>query len=366
MEPALRVYVGHANPTGDIWLLGLDPASATLAPLDIVSSGSSSSFLAFDPTRRHLYSTQNRSDQLSAFAVDPTSGRLALINRVPAPPGPDARESGPSYLSVDHDLLGLQDLRDGHDADADDVHAGGFVLCANYRGHNITVFRRTPGGALSTVVQNLSAGKHAHSVVFSPDGRHVFAPHLGSDLIAQYRFDPRGGPLLPGDPPAMHTPAGSGPRHLSFHPDGRHAYLVNELDATVMVLAYDAAAGTLTAQQRVDSLPAGYQGRRWAADIHVHPSGRFVYASNRAHDSLAIFAIDPGNGDVTLVGHQAAEGKTPRNFCLDAEGRFLVVAHEDSGSVAVFSVDQETGGLTLRSRQPVAPQPTFVTIVASP
>ncbi len=341
-RPAPRVYVGHANPTGDIWLLALDRAAGTLAPLDTVSSGSSSSFMAFDPTRRYLYTTQNRSDQLSAFALDPGTGRPSLVNRVPAPPGPDAAESGPSYLSIDQ--------------------GGRFVLCANYRGHNVTVFRRQPDGALGPLVQNLSAGKHAHSVVFSPDGRHVFAPHLGSDLIAQYRFDPEDGPLRPNDPPTVATPPGSGPRHLTFHPGGRHAYLINELDATVMVFAHDARAGTLSAQQCLDSLPAGYQGRRWGADIHVHPNGRFLYVSNRAHDSLAIFAIDPQGGGISLLGHQDAGGQTPRYFCLDPEGRFLVVAHQDSASLALFAVNPDSGGLSPLSRRAVAPAPTFVDI----
>ena len=173
--PALPVYVGHANPTGDISLFQMDPETGALTPVDTIATGSSSSFLAVDPTRRFLYATQNRSDQLSAFARDPATGRPTLLGRVPVPPGPGATEAGPSYLSVDATAR--------------------FVLCANYRGHNTVVFAREGSGRLGRLVQSLSDGKHAHAVVLSPDNRFAFVPYLGSDRVMQYRFDDRTGAL---------------------------------------------------------------------------------------------------------------------------------------------------------------------------
>jgi 6-phosphogluconolactonase len=337
-----RVYVGHANPTGDILLFTMDPATAALTPADTVQSGSSSSFLTLDPTRRFLYATQNRSDQLSAFALDPDSGRPALLGRAPVPPGPEATEAGPSYLRVDA--------------------TGRFVLCANYRGHNVVVFARQADGRLGPLAQNLSAGKHAHAIALSPDNRFAFVPYLGSDRVLQYRFDERTGALAPNDPPAVATPAGMGPRHLAFHPDGTRVYLVGELDAHVMAFDYDAGRGTLEPRQRLDSLP-GYTGRRWSADIHVHPGGRFLYVSNRAHDSLALFHIDPATGGLTLVAHTLAGGQSPRNFCLDPEGRFLLVANQESGNLVTFSVEAGSGQLRQVAERAVAASPTFVDIV---
>jgi 6-phosphogluconolactonase len=344
--PSVIVYVGHANPTGDILVFAVDVPdtgqSAAFTLVQSVSCGSSSSFLTLDPTRRFLYATQNRSDGLAAFARNPRSGQLEPLGVVPVPPDPAAAEAGPSYLKVDATAR--------------------FVLCANYRGHNVVVFPRLGNGRLGPPVQNLSAGKHAHAIVLSEDNRFAFVPYLGSDLVAQYRFDDRKGLLTPNDPPTVAAPPGSGPRHLTFHPQGARAYLVNELDATVMAFDYDARAGTLVERQRIDSLP-GWNGRRWAADLHVHPNGRFLYVSNRAHDSLAIFAIDSVTGRLSLLGHQPSGGRTPRNFCIHPGGQLLLVAHQDSANVAVFSVDPATGALRPSGDLPVAPSPTFVDIV---
>ena len=343
MTAPLTVHVGHANPTGDILVFAMDPQTAALTPVQALSSGSSSSFLALDPTRRFLYATHNRSEAVAAFSRDPESGRLQPLGTIPVPPGPDATEVGPSYLRVDATAR--------------------FVLCASYRGHNVVVFPREGNGRLGPPVQNVSAGKHAHAVVLSEDNRFAFVPYLGSDLVAQYRFDDRRGQLTPGDPPSVATPPGSGPRHLAFHPQGMRAYLVCELDASVIAFDLHPRQGTLLETQRIDSLPAGYQGRRWAADIHVHPNGRFLYVSNRAHDSLAIFAIDPVTGRLSLLGHQPSQGRTPRNFCIDPTGRFLMVAHQDSANLVIFAVDPASGSLQPVAEQAVAPSPTFVDIV---
>jgi 6-phosphogluconolactonase len=334
--------VGHANPTGDILVFDRDPQTGALTPVQTVSSGSSSSFLAADPTRRFLYATHNRSEGIQAFARDPATGRLQPLGRVPVPPGPGATEVGPSYLRVDATAR--------------------FVLCANFRGHNVVVFPREGNGNLGPAVQNLSTGKHAHALLLSEDNRFAFVSYLGSDLVAQYRFDDRHGQLTPNDPPVVTLPPGAGPRHLVFHPEGSRVYLVDELDASVVVFDYNPRQGTLLETQRIDSLP-GWTGRRWAADLHVHPSWRYLYVSNRAHDSLAIFAIDGPTGRLSLLGHQPCQGRSPRSFCIDPSGRWLLVANQDSANLVIFAVDPASGALHPLAERAVAPSPTFVGIL---
>jgi 6-phosphogluconolactonase len=264
---------------------------------------------------------------------------------VPAAAG--AAQAGPAYLATD---------------------AGGrFLLAANYRGHNVVVFALHPDGRVGPVVQNVSHGQHAHLVRLTPDGGFALVPYLGSDLIAQYRFDPVHGALTPNDPPSVATPAGAGPRHLDFHPeqrDGvRHVFVINELDATLAAYALDVARGTLSERCRVDTLPRDYTGQRWAAHVAVAPSGRFVYVCNRAHDSLAVFAWDGDSETLQLVQHLPCGGRTPRHFTLDRAGRFLLLVNQDSGNLAVFGVDQGSGRLAPHAVHPVGALPYFVGLV---
>jgi len=340
----LFLYVGCGNASGDILTFALDPASGALTLLSTTPSGSSTSFLVLHPSRRFAYSTQNRSDRLSAFAVDGSSGALTLLNQVPVAGAPGDSEAGPAYLELDR--------------------TGGFLLAANYRGHNLVVHRLQPDGRIGELVGSRSDGKHAHSVRLDASNRFAFVPYLGSDLIAQLRFDAATGGLAPNTPPAVATATGAGPRHLAFHPGGRFVYVVNELDASVGAFAFDATAGTLTALQTVSALPADYDGRRWASDVHMHPSGRFLYAANRAHDSLAIFAVDADSGRLSPCGHHPVLGRTPRTFTLDPEGRFLFVANQDTASVATLAIDQQTGALSAVGTLPVPENPYLVRVVA--
>jgi 6-phosphogluconolactonase len=336
MPPSLqKVYVGHGNATGDIQIYDFDAERGALRLLTSVASGSSTSYLAFAPGGRFAYTTQNRSNRLSAFAVAP-DGTLRKLGDAAVPAGPASNDAGPAYVSVDA--------------------RGRFLLAANYRGHNVVVFQLGDDGGIGPLVTNLAPGQHAHSIVPAPGNRHVFVPCLGSDLIAQLRFDEITGWLSPGDPPAVKTRAGAGPRHLTFAPDGVSAYVINELDATLGAYTFDPGRGTLSERTTVDTLPPAYQGQRWGADVHVHPNGRFVYVSNRAHDSLAVFST----ADLGLIQRVDSGGKTPRNFTLDGTGRFLLVANQDSDNLRLFAVDPETGHLHPHAEQAVGGSPYFV------
>jgi 6-phosphogluconolactonase len=261
---------------------------------------------------------------------------------VPGVPG--AAQVGPAYVSVDH--------------------SGRFLLAANYRGHNAVVFALDGDGRLGPLAANVSAGEHAHCIVVSPDNRTAFVPHLGADLIAQYHFAETTGALTPHERPMIPTAKGSGPRHLAFSPDGKRAYLIAELDATLYGYDVDATAG-LRERFRIPTLPADYEGRRWAADVHVHPRGRIVYVSNRAHDSIAVFAVDDAGGAPTLRQRIGCGGKTPRNFALDPSGRFAFVANQDSNNLVTFAIDAASGQLTAVADRPVGLAPYYVHVLAT-
>ncbi len=342
----LSVYVGHGNATGDIDRFDLDAATGELTPRETFATGSSTSYLAFHPNGRFAYTTQNRSSRLSALGIDAASGRLSRIGDVAVPPRPGETEAGPAYVTVDR--------------------SGRFLLAANYRGHNAVVYPLRADGGIDPLVANVSAGNHAHSVVLSPDNRAAFVPHLGADLVAHYRFDGNTGALTPADPAASPTAKGAGPRHLTFAPNGRHAFVINELDATLIGYDYDAERGTLRERFCVPTLPADYDGRRWAADVRIHPNGRWLYASNRAHESVALFELDPAGGAPRLAGRVGSGGKTPRNFTLDPAGRFLFVANQDSGNLITFAIDQASGQLTPIADRGVGEAPYYVVVLPLP
>ena len=346
------LLICHGDAQGQVLIYGYDPLTGGLTARAGGAMGASSSFGAWhpDPSLRVIYATHNRTDQLGAFAFDDRSrfSPLRPLNKVGVPAATPGASAGPAYVSVDS--------------------RGRFLLAANYRGHNVVVFALLPDGRIGPLLCSVSDGKHAHLVRLAPgDDRFAFVPYLGTDIIGQYSLDPVTGVLAPNDPPSVVTPAGAGPRHLEFHPfpdrDGRrHVFVINELDASLAAYVLHPASGTMTERCRVDSLPPGYSGQRWAAHVAVSPSGRFVYVCNRAHDSLAVFAWDPDGPALTPVQHLSCRGKTPRHFILDPTGRFLLCANQDSGNVAVFAVDAGSGRLTPQSVHPVGGSPYFLTL----
>jgi 6-phosphogluconolactonase len=209
-------------------------------------------------------------------------------------------------------------------------------------------------GAASDIVQHYGSSvdperqtaPYAHSVNIDPDNRYALVADLGMDKVMVYRLDLEQGKLVPNDPPFASLHAGAGPRHLAFHPNRKYVYVINELDSTMTAFSYLAEAGELSEIQTLSTLPEGYPGEQSScADIHVAPSGKFVYGSNRGHDSIAIFAVDLATGKLSLVGHESTQGKTPRNFAIDPSGTFLLAANQDSSTVVSFRIDQQTGEL---------------------
>jgi 6-phosphogluconolactonase len=243
---------------------------------------------------------------------------------------------------------------------------GKFLLLANYGSGSVAVAPVNRDGTLGAVVSFVQqtgsgpsprqAGPHAHSFNVTPDNRYAVAADLGADKLFVYRFNAATGSLSAANPPSLALDAGAGPRHLSFHPNGRFAYVLNEIGSIVTVLAYNPARGAFRKLQTVSTLPAGFQGNNTAAEVLVHPSGKFLYASNRGHNSIAVFAIDEG-GMLKPLAHVGSQGRTPRGYSLDPEGRWLIAANQDTHNVAVFRIDGNTGipaptGQSLEVRSP--------------
>jgi 6-phosphogluconolactonase len=339
-----------------IYAFRFDAASNQLLPLGLVAETTNPSFLTTDANARFLYAVNElqkykgeASGGVSAFAIDRDSGRLSLLNEV-ASGGAD-----PCYLALD---------KSGH-----------YVLVANYTGGSVAVFPVNKDGSLgasSAFAQHSGSGPnrerqegpHAHWIETSPDNRFALAADLGLDEIVVYRFDSRNGSLTKNDPPFAKLDPGVGPRHLSFHPNGRFAYVANELKSTITAFSYDGSRGALRKLGTVSTLPKGSSGANDAAEIHVHPSGKFLFASNRGHDSIAVFSIDPQGGELTLVQDVSTHGKTPRNFEIDPTGAFLFVANQDSGNIVVFRIDPQTGKLTATGQVLTVPSPVSLRFVA--
>jgi 6-phosphogluconolactonase len=348
------VYVGTytGSKSKGIYLFHLDMASGKLTPAGIAAEVASPSFLALHPNGRFLYAVNEVSDfdaahsgAASAFAIDRSTGKLTLLNQR------SAKGSGPCHLSVDP--------------------SGKNILVANYGGGSVAVLPVQPDGRLgeaTAFVQHTGSSvnpqrqnePHAHSINVDADNHFAFAADLGLDKVLIYRFDPSKGTLAPNDPPAAAVAPGAGPRHFVFHPNGRRAYVVNEIDSTVTAFEYDPKAGALKTLQTLSTLPQGVQGNNSTAEIVVHPSGKFLYASNRGHDSIAVFTIDDGSGRLTVAGHQPTGGKTPRNFNVDPTGTFLLAANQDSDSIAVFRINGDTGALTPTGDTVEAPTPVCI------
>jgi len=335
-----RVYIGgyaQANEVG-LRVYRLNMASGALTCVHELAGVVNPSFFALSADGRHLYAVNEvaefqgrREGGVSAFALDPATGAPALLNQQ------SSGGAGPCYVSLER--------------------TGRYALVANYGSGSVAMLPIRPDGGLlpaSDVVQHegrsvdprRQAGPHAHAIVVDPGNAYAHAPDLGLDKVLCYRLDLAAGRLVPGDPPAAPVAAGAGPRHLAFHPHGRFAYVITEMGNTVGMFAYDAASGRLTARQTVATLPAGFTGTSYGADLHFSPDGRFLYGSNRGHDSLAVFAVRQATGELELLATPSCGGAFPRNFALDPSGAFLLCANQNSDNVVVFRRDARTGGLT--------------------
>jgi 6-phosphogluconolactonase len=326
------IYVGTytGGPSKGIYSYRFQASTGRLTPIGLAAETSNPSFLAVHPNRRFLYAVnEDPNGMVSSFAIDPATGGLKLLNSV------SSKGSAPCHVSVDR--------------------TGTFLFVANYNDGIAAAYKIKQDGSLTEATATYQhagrgttqrqAGPHAHMAAVSPDNRFVWVADLGIDRLVSYKIDAEKG-MVPNDPPSVQITGGSGPRHLVFRNDSRFAYVINELSATITVFSYDAAKGTMSEVQTISTLPTDYTGQKSCAEIRLHPSGKFLYASNRGHDSIAVYTVDAAKGTLTSVGYVPTGGKTPRGFAIDSTGRFLIAANQGSNNIVVFTIDQATGNLT--------------------
>ena len=332
-----------------IYLFEMNPATGALVQRDVFRRDTNPSFMAFDPLRKHLYSVNwisnyegAKTGSVSAYTIDRASGRLTLLNTV------SSEGANPTHLSVHP--------------------SGKFVLVANYFGGTVAVLPIRANGELSPATDVVhdqgTVGRehatsappgsfaisghdkpHAHMIQSDPAGRFVFAADLGLDRILVWKFDAEKRRLVPNDPPAVALPSGDGPRHFAFHPNGRWFYSLQEEGSTVVAYDYDSTQGRLTAKQTVSSLPKGFAGSNFPAEVMISSDGKFLYASNRLHDSVAWFSIS-AKGTLDFRGEEWTRGDHPRAFNFDPSGNFFYVCNQFADAITTFRINRMTGALT--------------------
>jgi 6-phosphogluconolactonase len=356
------VYVGtytSKSASKGIYVYSFDPGTGKLTSLGVAAESEDPSFLALHPSGKYLYAVNEinhfraqESGAASAFSIDRKTGKLTLLNQA------TTRGASPCHISLDK--------------------SGKFALVANYDGGSLTSFPVHDDGTLgeaadfvphhgSSVNKERQEGPHAHWIGTSPDNHFALAADLGLDEVLIYRFNSTTGVLRPNDPPYVKLNPGSGPRHVAFHPNGKFAYVLTELENSVTVFSYKASNGTLSPLQTLSTLSIlrkDYSGPKEAAEVAVHPSGKFLYASNRAGiDTISTFSIDPAKGTLHLKNEYPTMGKTPRNFAIDPTGKFLLAANQESNNIVVFRIDSMTGALTPTGDVAEAPAPVCITFL---
>ncbi len=340
-----------------IALAAFDAVAGEIGPFAFAAELPNPTFQALHPNGRVLYSVSEvrdaagrRGGAIHAFAVNCATGALTFLNSRPS------EGAGPCHVSVDG--------------------AGRYVMAANYASGSAVVFPIEAEGRIgpaSGVAQHAGSGPnpdrqkgpHAHSITPDPKGRLALVADLGLDRVMLYRLDDPPGGLTPADPPSVAVPPGHGPRHVAFHPALPWVYVVNEMGNSVTAFSIQGPGELLRAEQTLSTLPPGFAEDNTGADIHVHPNGRFLYASNRGHDSLALFRIGP-DGRLTPGGWYPTQGRCPRNFALDPAGRWLLAAHQESDSIVLFRVDPATGALSPSGRAVEISMPVCLTLIPAP
>jgi len=329
----MSVYIGSyaKNTEQGIHHFKLDPVSGSLTAAGGASGVANPSFVAISPDKKFLYaigeSGGKKGGAVVSFSIDASSGALTQVSES------FSGGSGPCYVTADK--------------------TGKVVLVANYGGGSIASLPVSADGKLSepaTFVQHTGSGvnpgrqkePHAHSINVSPDNRFALAADLGIDKLLIYKLDAEKGTMTPNNPPHGELPPGAGPRHFAFHPSAKYLYVCGEMTSTVHAYAWDAEKGSLKHLQDLSTLPQEVKGNS-TAECQVHPSGKFVYVSNRGHDSIAVFKVDEATGKLTAAGHAPSGGKTPRNFGIDPTGQILIAANQSSNNIVVYKIDQATG-----------------------
>jgi 6-phosphogluconolactonase len=340
----------HPSVAVGIYVFRMNPRDGGLTLVQVVPA-SNPSFLALDPGLTHLYSVnEDFAGHLSAYAVDQTNGTLSFINSVSA----DGAHT--THLSVHP--------------------SGQYLLAANYTSGNFTVFRLLPGGAIGPKTADFHGegngtgpnpdrqeGPHAHQILTDIEAKHVFGVDLGSDKVYALNLDLGSGALTPNTVPFAPVASGSGPRHMAFHPDREHAYVLDELVSSITVFDYDADRGAFIWLQTIPTLPPRFNGFNTTAEIRIHPSGRFLYNTNRGHNSVTMYDIDPDSGKLSVIGWESTRGEWPRGMNIDPTGTFLYVGNQNTDTIAVFAIQPSNGKL---KRSALVHTPTPVDIEFGP
>ncbi len=341
------IYAGTSSVRGSegIYVFQFDRQKGKLAGIQTVSGGSSPNFLALSPDKKFLYAAYSKgtltdgSGSIMSFKIDSATGHLTKINEQ------SSEGVGPAHVSIDP--------------------KGRFAYISNYGAGNLAVYPVNKDGSLekasdvikhtgSSMNKSRQEGPHVHSAIPSEDGRFLYVSDLGIDKTMIYRVQDDG-KLLPAKNPFVQHIPGSGPRHFAIHPNGRYAYSAEELTSTVASFQIDTLSGALNPLERVTMLPEGYKEQNFAADIHFSPDGKFLYASNRGHESMVIYKVDPSNGKMSLVGHANTGGRHPRNFMIDSRGEYVLTANRDTDNIVVFKRDKKTGKLEPNGEQVTVP-----------
>ena len=352
-EPILfgtgKIFQGKGD---GIYVYRFDESSGSMELCNIEPVGPNPSYLTFDLWHRFLYTVNELKEfegtpggAVSAFSVDPSNGKLTLLNRQ------SSHGTDPCQLIVDK--------------------TGKFVLVANFGSGSVSVFPIQRDGSLgdpTDVVQHRGSsadpirqtGPHAHSITMDAAGLFAFVPDLGLDKVMVYKFDATRGKLEPNSEPWVEIPPGSGPRQLVIHPRGKFAYLINELSSTVMAFQYEEEQGILRKIQTISTLPGDFKGASACGELQITPSGKHLYASNRGHDSIVSYAINQTDGTLAYIGWQSTDGKTPRHFMIDPGNEFLLTANQDTDNVVTFSLDPETGALSTAGKSISVPSPVCI------
>ena len=336
-EKPIWVYLGSYAKGAEqgITLCEFHPSSGKLEKKKVFGGIANPSFLEIHPSKKFLFAVNEigsyegkKAGSVTAFTINPDTGDISEIDRL------STKGGAPCHLSIDA--------------------KGKTLFVANYSGGSVISYRIRKDGALkertfvqhegSSVDPRRQTGPHGHSIKPDPSGKRVYAADLGLDKVLVYKVG-KGGNLKPSDPPFANTQPGGGPRHIDFHPSGKFAYVNLEMTSKVSVFVHDAKTGALKEIQTVSTLPENFEPHNSTAEVLVHPSGKFVYCSNRGHDSIAVFSIDGNSGKLTFVEREPTGGKTPRNFCIDPSGAFLLAANQSSNNVVVFKIDGKTGAL---------------------